>query len=141
MWVMWERGVLDDALLAAHRAAPPAHVVGGLLDLLFPGDAEQPVHALRCEHAGNRLHERRFVGDVPFPPPSGRRQGRQWCRRMAQPFFQPRALLGGMQRGAHDQHPFAPFPVADRCTTGPLTFLGLGRQHLVPSVIRAPYPG
>src|SRR5712691_7583436 len=26
-------GFLDDALLATHRAAPPAHVLGGLLDL------------------------------------------------------------------------------------------------------------
>src|ERR671915_2210572 len=34
-------GVLHHALLAAQRAAPPPHVLGGLLDLLVPGHAEQ----------------------------------------------------------------------------------------------------
>jgi hypothetical protein len=24
-----------------------------------------------CEHAVHRRHERRFIGHVPFPPPSG----------------------------------------------------------------------
>ena len=93
-----------------------------------------------CEHAVNRLHERRFVGDLPFPPPSGGRQGRQFGLRMAQTFFQPRRLLVGMHGGAHDQHPFAPFHVAARRTTGPLKLIALGRQHLVPTVIGAPYP-
>src|SRR2546430_15636896 len=62
-------GFLDRALLAAQRASTPAHVVGGLLDLLFPGHAEQPVPPMRCEHEGNRFYGRRFVGDLPFPPP------------------------------------------------------------------------
>ena len=52
-------GFLEHALRAAQRASPPAHVLGGLLDLLFPRHAEQPVHALLCEHEVNRLHERR----------------------------------------------------------------------------------
>src|ERR1041384_950784 len=44
---------LDHALLAAHRASPPAHIVGGLLDLLCPCHAEQPLYPMLCEHAGN----------------------------------------------------------------------------------------
>src|SRR5947209_3766457 len=44
-------GFLDHALLAVHRASPPTHVLGGLLDLLFPGHAEQPVYPMRGEHA------------------------------------------------------------------------------------------
>src|SRR2546430_10962002 len=35
-------GSLDHALLAMHCASPSTHVLGGLLDLLGPGDAEQP---------------------------------------------------------------------------------------------------
>src|SRR5262249_27222302 len=48
---------LDHALLAAHRAAAPAHVLGGLLDLLFPCHAEQPGYPMLFEHEVNRLHE------------------------------------------------------------------------------------
>ena len=73
---------LQHTLLAVHRAAPPAHVLGGLLDLLFPGQAEQAHHPMLFEHKGNGLYERRFVGDLPFPPPSGGCQGRQLCLRM-----------------------------------------------------------
>ena len=132
-------GVLDHALLAARRASPPAHVLGGLLDLLFPGHAEQPLYPMLCEHAVNRLHERRFIGDLPFPPPSGGRQGRQLYLRMVQTFFQARGLLGGMHGGAHDQHAFAPFHIAVRRRTGPFKLIALGCQHRVPSVISAPY--
>jgi len=64
-------GFLKHTLLAVHSAAPPAHGLGGLLDLLFPGQAEQANHPMLFEHKGNGLHERRFVGDVTFPPPSG----------------------------------------------------------------------
>ena len=64
-------GLLEHALLATHRAAPSASVLGGLLDLLFPCHAEQPGHPILFEHEVNRLHERRFVSDVTFPPPSG----------------------------------------------------------------------
>src|SRR5215471_20670052 len=39
-------GFLDYALLATHRAAPPAHVLGGLLDLLFPCHAEPPLYPM-----------------------------------------------------------------------------------------------
>jgi len=31
---------LDYPLRAVHRASPPAHVLGGLLDLLFPDSTE-----------------------------------------------------------------------------------------------------
>src|SRR5262249_62120148 len=48
-------GFLDHAFLAAQRASTPAHVLGGLLDLLFPGNAEQPVHPMVCDHEVNRL--------------------------------------------------------------------------------------
>ena len=30
------------------------------------------------------LHERRFIGDLTFPPPAKRRQGREFVLRMAQ---------------------------------------------------------
>src|SRR5512145_1742663 len=60
---------LDHTLRAPHRAAPSASVLGGLLDLLFPGHAEQPGHPILFAHEGYRLHERRFVSDLPFPPP------------------------------------------------------------------------
>jgi hypothetical protein len=133
-------GVLEHPLLTVHRAAPPAHVSGGLLDLLFPCHAEQPVHPLLCEHAGNRLYERRFVGDLTFPSTSGGRQSRQFGLRMTQTCFQPRGLLGGMHGGAHHQHTFVPYYVANRRATGPLTLIALGRQHLVPTVIGAHYP-
>ncbi len=134
-------GSLDHALLAMHSASPSPHVVGGLLDLLVPGDAEQPVHPMRGEHAGNRLQECRFIGDLTFPRPSGGREGRQLGLRMAQTFFSPRGLLGGMYGGAHDQHPFAPGPYAVRRMAGPLNLIALGRKSLVPAVIGAPYPG
>src|SRR5262245_43113899 len=39
-------GFLDHPLLAVYRASPPTHIAGGLLDLLFPGYAEQPLHPL-----------------------------------------------------------------------------------------------
>ncbi len=133
-------GFLDHALLATHRAAPPAYVLDGLLDLLFPCHAEQPVHPMLFEHEVNRLHERRFVSDVTFPSPSGGRQGCQFCLCMVQTCFQPRCLLGGMYGGVHHQHPFAPYHVAARRTTGPLTLIALGRKHLVPTVIGTPYP-
>ena len=93
------------------------------------------------EHEVNGLHECRFVGDLPFPPPSGGRQGRQFCLRMAQTFFQPRGLLVGMHGGAHHQYPFLPcrcVPHARRIT-GPLKLIALGRQHLVTTVIGAHY--
>src|SRR5205823_10442725 len=48
-------GCLDHALCAVHSASPPAHVLGGLLNLLFPDDAEQPIHPMCCEHTGNGL--------------------------------------------------------------------------------------
>src|SRR5262245_56615042 len=80
-------GSLNHALLAMHSASPSTHVLGGLLDLLVPGDAEQPVHPMRGEHAGNRLQECRFIGDLTFPWPSGGRQGRQLGLCMAQTFF------------------------------------------------------
>ncbi len=93
------------------------------------------------EHAGNRLQECRFIGDLTFPRPSGGREGRQLGLRMAQTFFSPRGLLGGMYGGAHDQHPFAPGPYAVRRMAGPLNLIALGRKSLVPAVIGAPYPG
>ena len=74
----------DYPLLAARRAATPAHVLGFLLNLLFPCHAEQPVHPMLCEHEVNGLQERRFVGDLTFSPPSGGRQGRKFCLCMAQ---------------------------------------------------------
>src|SRR6266446_3527155 len=46
-------GFLDHALLAAHRAATPAHVLGGLLDLLFPCHAEQSGYPMLLEHEVN----------------------------------------------------------------------------------------
>src|SRR5215510_8535221 len=39
-------GLLRHALLATQRASPSPHVLGGLLDLLFPGHAEHPLHAM-----------------------------------------------------------------------------------------------
>ena len=132
-------GLLDHALRAAYRAAPPAHVLGGRLERLCPCHAEQPGSSMLFAHEGNRLHEGRFVGAVPFPPPSGGRPCRQVCRRMAETCFHPRCLLGGMSGGAEHQPPFAPSHVAARRTTGPLTLLALGRKHLVPMVIGAPY--
>jgi hypothetical protein len=119
-------GFLDHALLAVHRAAPPADIVCGLLDLLFPCHAEQPVHAMLCEHEVNRRQERRFISDLPFAPTSRRRQSRKFGLRMAQPFFQPRGLLVGMHGGAHHQDPFRPcrcVPGLVRRLTGPLTLL------------------
>ena len=54
-------GVLDHPLLAVYSASPPAHVAGGLLDLLFPGYAEQPLHPLVCERlSGNKA----FITEV-----------------------------------------------------------------------------
>ena len=111
-----------------------------LLDLLFPDHAEQPLHPMRGENVGNRFDERRFVGDLPFPPPSGGRQGCQLGLRIVQTFVQSRGLLGGMHGGTHDQHPFAPFHVAVWRPTGPRNLIALGGKHLVPSVIGAPYP-
>src|SRR5712691_9081605 len=138
IWVMWERGFLAHPLLTVHRATPPASILGGLLDLLFPCHAEQPVHPMLCEHAVNRLQERRFVGDVPFAPPSRGRQGRQFCLRMAQTFFQPRGLLVCMHGGAHHQYPFTPcrcVPAIARRLTGPLNLIAFSRQHLVTTVV------
>src|SRR5204863_4115031 len=37
-------GFLDHPLLAMHRAAPPAYILGALLDLLVPCHTELPVH-------------------------------------------------------------------------------------------------
>jgi hypothetical protein len=88
---------LEHALLATHRASPPAHVWRCLLDLLCPGHAAPPVHPMRCAHEGHRRPKRRFVGEGPLPPPSG---GWQGCRCRAQTFCQPRGLLRGMPRGA-----------------------------------------
>src|SRR4029453_4978731 len=92
-------GSLDHALLAMHRASPSTHVLGGLLDLLVPGDAEQPLHPMHGEHARNRLQECRFIGDLPFPWPPGGREGRQVGLRMAKTFLSPRALWGGWRGG------------------------------------------
>src|ERR671938_1599046 len=39
-------GFLEHPLLAVYSASTPAHAPGGLLDLLFPGHPEQPVHPL-----------------------------------------------------------------------------------------------
>src|SRR5439155_13643423 len=133
-------GFLDHPLLAVHSASTSTHVLGGLLDLLFPGYAEQPVHPLVLKHTVNRFYERRFVGDLPFPPPARGCQGREGCLRMVQTFFQPRCLLGGMQRGTDHQHPFAPCHVAVRRTTGPLKLIALGSKYLMPPLIGAPYP-
>jgi hypothetical protein len=94
-----------------------------------------------CEHEGNRLYERRFVGDLPFAPTSRGRQGCQFCLCMAQTFFQPCGLLVCMHGGAHHQHPFMPCRCVRgiaRRMTGPLKLIALGRQHLVPSVIGTP---
>src|SRR5262249_61377893 len=79
--------LLDYALLAAHIAAPPAHVLGGLIDLFFPCHVEQPLHPMFCEYQVNGFQERCFVSDLPFPPPSGGRQRRQFCLCMAQTCF------------------------------------------------------
>src|SRR5262249_35078942 len=133
-------GFLEQPLLAVHRASPPAHVLGGLLDLLFPGHAEQPVHPLVLQHAGNRRHERRFVGDLPFPPPSGGCRGRRGCLPLGRPFSPPCGLLVGRQGGPPHQPPFAPFQVAVRRTTGSLQLIALGCKPLVPPVIGTPYP-
>src|SRR4030095_6103050 len=55
-------GFLDHRLWAARRASAPAYVLGGLLDLLFPRHAEQPVHPLVFQHTVNRLHDRPLLG-------------------------------------------------------------------------------
>src|SRR5207244_12743256 len=44
---------LKHTLLAVHRATPPAHVLGGLLDLLFPCQAEQANHPMLFELAAD----------------------------------------------------------------------------------------
>src|SRR5262245_34989155 len=132
---------LNYPLLTVRSATPSAHILCGLLDLFFPGHAEQPVYAMRCQHMVNRLLELCFVSDLPFTPPSGGRQGRQLGLGMTQTCFQPRGLLGSLYGRAHDQHPFAPCLHAAQGTTGPLQLIALGRQHLVPSVIGTPYLG
>src|SRR5256712_11894756 len=43
-------GFLDDPLWTARRTSASAHVLGVPLDLLFPGNAEQPFHAMVFEH-------------------------------------------------------------------------------------------
>src|SRR4029453_15040276 len=131
---------LDHALLPAARAPPPSHVLSGLRDLLFPSHTEQPGHPMCFEHEVNGFHKRCFVGDLPFPTPAGGRQGPQVCLRMVQTCFQARSLLVGMHGGTHHHHSFVPYHGAVRRTTGPLKLIALGRKHLVPTVIGAPYP-
>ena len=133
---------LDHPLLAVHRASAPAHVWGGPLDLLFPGNAEQTVHPMLLEHVVNGLHERRFVGDLPFAPTSRGRQGRQlWSpherRRVSNPAACWSACMGERTTNTRSFHAAS---THRRRTTGPLKLIALGREHLVPSVIGAPYP-
>src|SRR5712691_3138400 len=131
---------LDHPLPAARRAAAAAHILGFPLALLFPGYAEQPVHPMVFEYGVNGLHERRFVGDLPLAPPSGRRQGGKFFLRIAQPCFQPRCLLLGMHGRSHHQHPLRPCLCPPRCPTSPFNLIAFGREHLVTTVIGADYP-
>ena len=91
-----------------------------------------------CEHEVNRRQKRRFIGDLPFAPPSRRRQSRQFGLRMAQPFFQPPGLLVCMHGGAHHQDPFMPcrgVPGLVRRLPGPLKRIAFSRQPLVTTVV------
>jgi hypothetical protein len=133
-------GCLKHLLCAPYRAATSAYVLGGLLHLLCPWHAEHPIHPLLGEPAVHGLHERRCVGDVPFPPTSGRRPGRQLWLGMAPTGFSPRGLVVGMPGGSHAEHPFAPGRCADWRTPGPLTLIARRRQHLMTTVIGPPYP-
>jgi hypothetical protein len=90
-------GLLDDPLLTARRASTPAQILGMLLHLLFPVHAAQSLDAMGFEYEVNRLHERRFIGDLSPAPTSGRRQGSQGGLGMAQTFVQARRLVVGMQ--------------------------------------------
>src|SRR5438067_10366013 len=128
-------GLLNDPLWTARRASAPAQISGMPLYLLFPGHAEQSLHAMGFEHESNRLHERRFIGDLSLSPTSGRCQGSQYSLCMAQTFVQARRLLVGMQGGSHDHDPFRPARVAALRTAGPFQLISLGREHLVTTVI------
>src|SRR5439155_2781861 len=128
-------GLLDDLLLTARRASAPAQIAGMPLHLLFPGHAEQSLHAMGFEHEVNRLHERRFIGDLSLSPTSGRRQGSQCGLCMAQTFVQARRLVVGMQGGSHDHDPFRPALVTAFRTTGPFKLIPLGGEHLMTTVI------
>jgi hypothetical protein len=90
-----------------------------------------------CAHAGNRLHERRFLGDLSLASPPGRGQGRSGSLRLVQTFVQASCLLVGMQGGAHDEDPFRPALVAPLRPTGPFTRIPLGRAHRVTTIIGA----